>query len=188
VIVAYLSRRNASNQSEQLKRLQQKQKELFNPADPRHYYYYYYSSYLIRQCQHACNQLKQHQTQQQTFRLFQLDDVALCLGFGASLFHIFLATTAIEYLFVLVVPLLLTLILLRFKSSLSATFSLAVIVMALLVISNRSSTNMSIIRELQNARLDSSSNYLNNLKSTTKATTGVESLLLSSTIPGVSSK
>ena len=91
-LVILLNKKNSMNKLIHLKKLQQKQKDLFDPANaknPHRNYYFYYYSYLIKSTQNACNQLKQHQNNQNTFRIFQIDDMSLFSGFIGSLFHLF---------------------------------------------------------------------------------------------------
>ncbi len=151
----FLNKKNSSQQSSQLKKLQQKQKELVDPLNLKnnqhHQYYYYYYSYLIKSNQNQCNQLKQHQNNQNTFRIFQLDDVSLFVGFVSALFHLFNFLKAFELVFVFL-PLMLTLILFRFKSLLNALINLVLIVTSILIIS--SSSSFSSIRDISSYYLD----------------------------------
>lgn len=139
-----LSKKNSMNQLNHLKKLQQKQKDLFDPKNsknyPHRYYYYYYYSYLIRSSQNSSNQLKQHQTNQNTFRIFQLNDVSLFVGFLCALFHLFKFLKAFELIFVFL-PMLLILILFRFKSLFNGCLNLFVLFISILIISTSSSFN-----------------------------------------------
>jgi hypothetical protein len=151
--IIFLNKKNSKNQLNHLNKLQQKQKDLFNDINNKqnHKYFYYYYSYLIRSNQIQCNQLKQHQNNQNTFRIFQMDDVSLFIGFISSLFHLFTFLKAFELVFVFL-PLLFTLILLRFKSSLNAILNLSLIVMSLLIIS--SSNSFSSITDISSYYLE----------------------------------
>ena len=144
--IVFLHKTNASanNQMSHLKKLQEKQKSLFS-GDPatikstnQYQYYYHYYSYLIKTNQTTSNRLKKHQNQQQTFRVFQLDDVALFLGFISALFHLFNFLKAFELVFVFL-PLLFTLILFRFKSMCTALLNLTLIFLSILIISSSNS-------------------------------------------------
>ena len=139
-LVMFMSKKNSMNKLNHLKKLEQKQKDLFDPANsknPHRYYYYYYYSYLIKSSQIACNQLKQHQNNQTNFRIFQLNDTFLFLGFLAALFQLFTFLQAVEII-ALFIPILFTLILFRFKSILNATLNLVVIFLTFLFISKSS--------------------------------------------------
>lgn len=151
-----MCKKNSMNKLNHLKKLEQKQKDLFNPANaknPHRFYYYYYYSYLIKNSQIACNQLKQHQNNQSKFRIFQLNDTALFVGYILALFQLFSFFRALELIF-LFMPILLTLIMFRFKSILNATVNLSLIILAILYISQKSA--QVVIPEF---RAQSSNNY-----------------------------
>ena len=136
----FMCKKNSMNKLIHLKKLEQKQKDLFNPTNaknPHRFYYYYYYSYLIKNSQIACNQLKQHQNNQSKFRIFQLNDTALFVGFILALFQLFHFLQALELIF-LFMPILLTLIMFRFKSILNATVNLSLIILAILYLSQKS--------------------------------------------------
>ena len=142
-LIALASKRNAMNQLAHLRKLQQKQLDLFDPANhksARRNYYLYYYSYLIKTSHEsaACTQLKQHQANQHTFRLLHFDEMSLFVGFLAALYHLFAALKALELTFIFV-PMLLTLLLLRFKSLFNGTLNTALVFLAILVISHTSS-------------------------------------------------
>lgn len=135
--IILMSKKNSMNKLNHLKKLEQKQKDLFDPlnAKNRHrFYYYYYYSYLIKSSQNACNQLKQHQNNQSKFRVFQLNDMALFIGFIAALFQLFSFVKALENIF-LFMPVLLTLILFRYKSILNAVVNLSLTILSILFVS-----------------------------------------------------
>ncbi|CAF0816190.1 unnamed protein product [Brachionus calyciflorus] len=132
-------KKNSMNYINNLKKLQDK--ALYDPKSTlnKNYYFNYYT-YLIKYSQKHYNQLKQHQNNQNTFRIFQLDDLFLFIGYLLGLFHLFKFAKSIELLF-LFAPLLLTLILFRVKSILSATINLTCVLLSIVLISNWNSFN-----------------------------------------------
>lgn len=141
--IMVLLKKSSQNKSAQLKKLEQKRAELFDPLNAKRYqqrgYYHYYYSYLIKSSQTAANQLRQHQHNQSTFRVFQLTDLALSTGFSAALFQLFSVPRALELLLLVSLPALLTLVLLRFKSLLNATVNLTLLILSLLYLSEQRS-------------------------------------------------
>lgn len=111
---------------------------IFCCCSPHNYYSYYYS-YLIKYNQSAFNQLKQHQQNQTRFRVFQLNDVSLLVGFTLALFHLFSFGAAVQLLFVFS-PVLFSLILFRLKSILNALLSLVAMFVALFYLSSLSAS------------------------------------------------
>jgi hypothetical protein len=137
--VMLLQKKSSQNKLAQLKKLEQKRAELFDPLNAKRYqqrgYYHYYYSYLIKNSQTSANQLRQHQHNQTTFRVFQLTDLALSAGFSAALFQLYPVPRALALLLLISLPALLTLVLLRFKSLLNATVNLTLLVLSLLYLS-----------------------------------------------------
>jgi hypothetical protein len=150
--IVLVNKKNSINQLNNLKKLQHEQTELFDQKNPNYNYYFYYYSYLLKSNQNQCNQLKQHQTNQFTFRIFQLDDISLFIGFTAALFHLFTFLRAFELVFVFL-PLLFALILFRFKSLLSAVVNLLFIFVSILIISN--TTEFNSIGDISSAVINS---------------------------------
>ena len=150
-----LSKKNSLNKSNHLKKLEQKQKDLFDPSNSKNqhrFYYYYYYSYLIKSNQNACNQLKQHQDNQSKFRVFQFNDVALFAGFIAALFQLFAFTQALAIIF-LFMPLLFTLILFRYKSMLNAIANLILIMISLLYVSDNPVNDLNSVKNTGKLRI-----------------------------------
>ena len=92
---------------------------------------------MIKYNQTAFNQLKQHQQNQSRFRVFQLNDVSLLVGFALAFFHLFPFGTAIQLLFVFS-PVLFSLVLFRLKSLLNGLLSLVAMFVALFYLSSLS--------------------------------------------------
>lgn len=151
--IGLLKKKYAINFGKNLKKLQEKALYDSKCNLNKNYYFNYYS-YLMKYNQDQCNQLKQHQNNKNNFRIFQLDDMSLFLGFILSLFHLFYALKSIELTFVFA-PLLLTLILFRLKSSLNASFNLSIFFLSLLFISKMNTYTITDIGEF--IRLNSSS-------------------------------
>lgn len=145
-LIGVFKKKNSINFGKNLKKLQEKALYDSKCKLNQNYYFNYYS-YLMKYNEKQCNQLKQHQNNKNNFRIFQLDDMSLFVGFILSLFHLFYILKSIELIFVFL-PLLLILILFRLKSILNASINLFIFLLSVMFISKMNTYSITGISEI----------------------------------------